>query len=112
MESLSRAASWWKYSAAIDYYEARAIAEAGVRLEDADGVAEGMVRGEDAVFLVEAVGEPVAEAVGGDGAGFVGEGGRRGERPRCGRAPRRRGAAWRMAWLKICSERLGDKCDI
>jgi hypothetical protein len=53
---------------------ARAVAEAGVRLEDADGVAEGVVGGEDAVFVLEAVGEPFAEAVGDDGAGFVGEG--------------------------------------
>ncbi len=43
-------------------------------LEQGDGVAEGMGGGEDAVLVVEAVGEPFAEAGGGQGEGLVGAG--------------------------------------
>jgi hypothetical protein len=58
-------------------FVARTVAEAGVGLKEADGVAHGVVGGEDAVLDLEAVGQPFAETVGCDGAGFVGEGGGR-----------------------------------
>ena len=52
-------------------FVASVVAEAGMGLEDADGVAHGVVGGEDAVLVLEAVGEPLAKTVGCDGAGFV-----------------------------------------
>src|SRR5208283_5288814 len=43
------------------------VAVGGARFERADGGLHGLLAGEDAAFLVKAVGEPVAECSGGDG---------------------------------------------
>src|SRR5258708_4924626 len=48
--------------------------EAGAGVDHAEGVAEGVLAGEDAVLGMEAVGEPVAELGGGDGPSLVCDG--------------------------------------